>query len=411
MFHDAMTSPGPRILVLEGNEQQRQALAAVDPGAAVLVCPVPATPLWRQITDFRPDCLFLDADLPDDAGFKALAETRQDDELAPIRVVMLTEDESQDSRRRAFIAGADEVLRKPYTADQLLATVKAMTRFQVHFWGTRGTLPVPGPGSLRYGGNTSCISLDVGLDRHFVFDAGTGLRQYGQYLMERENGRFNGRIFISHPHWDHLNCLPFFTPIYMSGNQISLMGPPQGVRTLRNLIDGQMDGTYFPITADAFAADLTIEDLFEGDFRFDGVSVRTLRLRHPGNCLGFRVDHLGHSLAYITDNELGDLDPGDPYLVRLLEFLKDVDVLIHDTTYFDDEYPRKVNWGHSSISQVVRLADAANAGKLFLFHHDPEHGDDDIDRKLQLARQCAVELGSPVQCLIAAEGEVLEVGR
>jgi phosphoribosyl 1,2-cyclic phosphodiesterase len=406
-----MTSPVPRILVLEGNDRQRQALAAVEPGAAVLACSAPATLLRRQITDFRPDCLFLDGDLPDDAGFKALAELRQDDELAPVRVVMLTDDQSPEGRRRAFVAGADEVLRKPYTAEQLLDTVKGMNRFQVHFWGTRGTLPVPGPGSLRYGGNTSCISLDVGLDRHFVFDAGTGLRQYGQHLLAHENGRFNGRIFISHPHWDHLNCLPFFTPIYMGGNQISLMGPPQGVRTFRNLIDGQMDGTYFPITADAFAADLTIEDLFEGDFRFDGVSVRTLRLRHPGNCLGFRVDHLGHSLAYITDNELGDLDAGDPYLVRLLDFLKGVDVLIHDTTYFDDEYPRKVNWGHSSISQVVQLADAANAGKLFLFHHDPEHGDDQIDRKLQLARQCAAELGSSVRCLIAAEGEVHEVNR
>ena len=407
-----MTFPVPRILVLEGNEQQRQALALADPGStADLACLVPDLPLERQVIDFRPGCMFIDADLPDDAGFKALAELRQHAELAPIRVVMVTGDESPDSRRRAFVAGADEVLGKPYTFDQVVATVEGMSRFQVHFWGTRGTLPVPGTGSLRYGGNTSCISLDIGIDRHFVFDAGTGLRQYGQYLLERQNGQFNGRMFISHPHWDHLNCLPFFTPLYIGGNQISLMGPPQGVRTFRNLIDGQMDGTYFPITADAFAADLTIEDLFEGDFRFDGVSVRTLRLRHPGNCLGFRVDHFGHSLAYITDNELGELDAGDDYRIRLLDFLRDVDVLIHDSTYFDDEYPRKVNWGHSSISQVVRLADAANAGKLFLFHHDPEHGDDQIDRKLQLARQCAVELGSSVQCLIAAEGEVQEVGR
>lgn len=400
----AVTSP--RLLLIEGNDLQRDAVtsAASLEGAFILSPPL-RYPVLQLVSEARPDCLFLDGDLPDEAGYEALADIRSNRDLAKTRVVMVTADDSPAGRGRAYAGGADEVLRKPYTLHDLLAAESTVDRFQVNFWGVRGSLPVPGADSLKYGGNTSCISLDIGRDRHFVFDAGTGLRNYSRHLLERQGGRFKGRIFISHPHWDHLNCLPFFAPIYIPGNWISLMGPPQGNRSFRNLIDTLMDGVLFPITVEVFGADVTFTDLHEGEHRFDGVKVRTMSLRHPGYCLGFRIDHRGRSVAYITDNELGNIEAGDSYLQRLSGFLSGVDVLIHDATYFDDEYPRKVSWGHSSISQVVTLADAAKASTLFLFHHDPEHRDHEIDLKLDIATKLAAEMGSEVRCINAREGE------
>lgn len=402
----ALMDKTPRIVVLEGSRSQRERLdTAVSPVGLEVRIMAPEPSVLQQIRVAQPDYLFLDGDLPDGVPGQVLADLRMTPDLARIPVVWMTTAGLEDGRLRAHASGADEVLTKPCTLDQVLATVAAVGRFQLHFWGARGTLPLPGQQSLKYGGNTSCVSLDIGLDRHFVFDAGTGLRRYSQHLLDRQGGRFDGRIFISHPHWDHLNCLPFFAPFYVAGNRITLMGPPQGERSFRQLLDAQMDGVFFPITTATFAADLTVTDLSEGRFRYDGVAVSTYRLRHPGHCLAFRVEHGGHSMVYVTDNELGEFSFDDPYIEGLLAFLNGADVLIHDTTYFDDEYPRKANWGHSSVSQVVRLAGAANVHRLYLFHHDPEHGDVEIDRKLACAQEWVDRLGVPLECAIAVEGE------
>jgi phosphoribosyl 1,2-cyclic phosphodiesterase len=322
---------------------------------------------------------------------------------------LLTSDNSVKSRSKAFAAGADEVLAKPYDLDQILAVMDTIDRFHITFWGARGTLPLSGENSLRYGGNTSCLGLNIGRDRHFIFDAGTGLRKYSRHLLEKHGGKFNGRVFITHPHWDHLNCLPFFAPFFIPGNRISLMGPPQGERSFRDLIDGQMDGIYFPVTVDAFGADVTYGDMLDGQHQFDGVSLRAFHLSHPGYCLGYRIDHFGRSVAYITDNELGNIPPDSDFTERLAHFLEGVDMLIHDTAYFDHEYPTKINWGHSSVSPVVRLADAAKVKKLFLFHHDPEHGDKDLDLKLDKATALADEIGAEFECQNACEGDTWDV--
>ena len=395
-----------RIMLLEGTPSQRDSfMNAVALNDAAIDSPVISATLMQQVSDARPDCLFLDGDLPGAASFEALADIRRNRTLDQTRVVFMTADQSEQSRGRAYAGGADELLFKPYTLDEVLATEASMDRFRIRFWGTRGTLPVPGPRTLKYGGNTSCVSLDIGRDRHFILDAGTGLRQYSLELMEHQGGRFNGRFFISHPHWDHLNCIPFFAPFYIPGNQISIMGPPQADRSFRSLIDAQMDGVFFPITINEFGASVTIDDIQEGEFLFDGVRVTTLRLRHPGHCIAFRFDHCGRSMAYVTDNELGKMDADDPYIQKLLSFIAGVDVMIHDTTYFDDEYPNKINWGHSSISQVVRLAHMGGVGRLYLFHHDPEHDDQAIERKLAFAETLVGQLGSTLECAIAVEGQ------
>ena len=404
------TETKDRILLLEGDESQRQAIASESAkGLPSLFCPKPLAGLMEQVADAAARVIFLDEELPGDVAYELLSDIRANDRLERIRVVMLTSGNSEESRSKALAAGADEVLAKPYNLDQLMAVIDTIDRFHITFWGARGTLPLSGENSLRYGGNTSCLGLNIGRDRHFIFDAGTGLRKYSRHLLEKQGGKFNGRVFITHPHWDHLNCLPFFAPFFIPGNRISLMGPPQGERSFRDLIDGQMDGIYFPVTVDAFGADVTYGDMLDGQHWFDGVSLRAFHLSHPGYCLGYRIDHFGRSVAYITDNELGNIPPDSDFVERLAQFLQGVDVLIHDTAYFDHEYPAKINWGHSNVSSVVRLAHAAKVGKLFLFHHDPEHGDEDLDLKLDKATALADELGAEFECLNACEGDTWDV--
>lgn len=401
-----------RILLLEGDVLLREAIAGE---AAVclpnLFCPEPKSGLIEQVINLAPRILFLDQGLVGPDCMEFLARLRAQEKLGDLRVVLLTSDPSGDYRERALAAGFDELLTKPYGLEQLLDVAETIDRFQITFWGARGTLPLSGESSLRYGGNTSCLALHIGHDRHFIFDAGTGLKKYSRYLMGKQQGKFNGRVFITHPHWDHLNCLPFFSPFFIPGNRISLMGPPQGDRSFRNLIDGQMDGIYFPVTVSAFGAEVTYGDMLEGQHHFDGVSLRAFQLSHPGHCLGYRIDHFGRSVAYITDNELGNIPPESDFIDRLAQFLEGVDVLIHDTAYFDHEYPAKINWGHSSVSPVVRLAHAAKVGKLFLFHHDPEHGDNELDLKLDKAIALADELGAKFECLNACEGDSWDVLR
>lgn len=322
-----------------------------------------------------------------------------------VPVFFIINEDGAELRDEAFRLGADEVLTK----DQLIeATPKAEAlyrRFEIQFWGARGTLPVSGLQTLKYGGNTSSLGLRFGLDRQFVFDAGTGLRNFSNYLGRNAGNEFKGRILITHPHWDHLNCLPFFMPFYNPDSQIHLMGPPQGDLSFKAILDGQMNGVYFPIGTDCFRADVTYEDLMPGRYLLDGIAVSALQLDHPGTCLGYRVDFKGRSVAYITDNELGARDATDPYMEVLTAFLHEVDVLIHDCSYFDDEYPRRESWGHSSIGQVVQLAELSKVKQLFLFHHDPEHEDRDIDRKQVEAEAVMARLGSQFTCFTAKEGD------
>jgi phosphoribosyl 1,2-cyclic phosphodiesterase/CheY-like chemotaxis protein len=376
-------------------------------GFEVMDCPSGDDPLGR-VQASRPHFLLAGGDVPD---LSLAAAIRHQPELAATRILMLTADDSAEARARAFAAGADDCIRSHGAADELLRILAHADRFEATFWGIRGTIPVPGPGTLRYGGNTSCASLTIGHGRHFVFDAGTGLRVLSNRLRATVGGRFSGRLLISHPHWDHFNGLPFFDPLFLPDNHIVIHGPPQGERSLRDLIDHQLDGTFFPITRQKFLARVGVEDMAEGTYRLDGVQVAAMLLQHPGSCLAYRIDHRGHSFAYVPDNELGDCRPEEPYCQKLIQFLQGVDALVHDCTYFDDEYSQKVNWGHSTVSQAARLAHEAGARCLYLFHHDPDHDDAAIECKRDNAERLLAELGSSSRCRIAVEGESVRIDR
>jgi phosphoribosyl 1,2-cyclic phosphodiesterase len=271
---------------------------------------------------------------------------------------------------------------------------------------------VPGLATVRYGGNTPCISLEIAGEPLYIFDCGSGIRLLSEHLMNGKNQRLTGRIFISHTHWDHINTVAFFAPLYARGNEFEIYGPHQGDLTIERAVSAQMDGVYFPVTIREFAARLIFRDLREESLNFGPVRVDTMLLSHPGYCLGYRITVRGRKFCYITDNELYNPDDArhdERYVKRLAEFVSGADVLITDTTYRDHEYPSKVDWGHSSVSQVADLAARAQVKRLHLFHHDPDQTDADIDAKVRETREELARLGSKVVCDAPAETSSLSL--
>jgi phosphoribosyl 1,2-cyclic phosphodiesterase len=335
-------------------------------------------------------------------------------ELAGIKLVMMSTKTYPFERKRAVEMGAHGYFVKPLhpaafvqELERLVADTLTMT-----FWGVRGTLPVSRKDSIRYGGNTSCVSVAFPDGRLFVFDAGTGIKALSDALVAAKRPRIEGEILISHPHWDHINALPFFVPFYVQGHRFEICGPSHGNVTMRDLISAQMDGVYFPITVREFAASVTYRDLSEGDFEIGGIPVKTMLLTHPGNCLGYRLTCGKRSICYVTDNEMyvpGSECYSEEYAERLAEFARDADVLITDCTYTDEEYPRKAGWGHSSVSQVADLSARARVRNLYLFHHDPDHTDAVIDAKVGQVRERLTALGAATTVTAPTERAELEI--
>lgn len=244
---------------------------------------------------------------------------------------------------------------------------------KVKFWGVRGSIACPSPDHVVYGGNTSCISVttESGV---IIFDAGTGIRSLGGALMRQ--GVKEAHLFMTHTHWDHINGFPFFTPAYVPFFKLHihgarLEGTPKGIR---QVLSAQMEAPNFPVPL-AIMQGIASDDDFDVGTVFtpyDGVTVRTGRLRHPNGACGYRVEAGGTVMAYITDTEHL---PGQPD-ENVLALVDGVDLMIYDCTYTDDQFPTRIGWGHSTWQEAIRLARAAKVRRLAIFHHDPEHTDD-----------------------------------
>jgi phosphoribosyl 1,2-cyclic phosphodiesterase len=280
--------------------------------------------------------------------------------------------------------------------------------YTVTFWGTRGSIPTPGPATSRYGGNTPCVAVEGAGGQLVVLDAGTGIRALGLDLVEKQNGAVKVEILLSHAHWDHIQGLPHFKPFFAPGNTVRIWGTRQGTASLEAILRQQMDPAVFPVPLDALSATLTVQQVDTEEFSIGEFRVRTTKLRHPGTTLGFRLTPAkgGPSLAYVTDNELGS---GGNYEVSknwrhdFVAFLKGVDLLIHDAMYTPKELEQHHGWGHSTYEEAVTLAHDAGAKKLVLFHHEPEHDDKEMDDFLAAARKFAKSRGS-LEVVAAQEG-------
>jgi phosphoribosyl 1,2-cyclic phosphodiesterase len=317
-------------------------------------------------------------------------------------------------QKRSFSFGAHGYIRKPIDAKTFSEQVSRILddHVEIRFWGVRGTLPASGEHTLKYGGNTSCISLEFPRQQLFVFDGGSGIKALGDWLISQKRQNIHAKILISHPHWDHINAIPFFAPLYRQGNEFEILGSNQGDSTMRELISAQMDGVYFPITLAAFAARVYFHDLDEENIILNDIEVKTMLLSHPGKCLGYRVNYNGRSICYITDNEmfLEDSEFYSPhYEKKLQDFCRNADALITDSTYSDFEYESKVGWGHSCISKVVNLAHNANVKSLYLFHHDPDQTDSDIDAKLEYATSLLSNFNSKTAVIAPCEGQCISI--
>lgn len=243
-----------------------------------------------------------------------------------------------------------------------------MTTFKVRFWGVRGSIAAPGPATAEVGGNTSCVEVRIG-EQLFVLDAGTGLRGLGDELMQR--GETRAELLLSHLHWDHIQGLPFFVPLYVPGTELTLHGPSFGDGGLQGALRRQMSSPGFPVELTDVAARLSLNELaHRSRTRRGDVTISAAKLNHPGGVLGYRLDYAGRSVVYATDTE--HFECIDPVLAELA---RGADVLIYDAQYTPQEYPGKAGWGHSTFEAAAKLAQHADVKRLCLFHHDPRRND------------------------------------
>ncbi len=257
----------------------------------------------------------------------------------------------------------------------------------VRFWGVRGSIPCPGPNTVKYGGNTSCIELIIKeLNHRVIIDAGSGIRELGNYLLKENftNKKDSIKIFLTHTHWDHIMGFPFFAPMYMADSNIKIFGPRASENnSLEEIVGGQWTYNYFPILHKDLAAKVEYIELEEGIYDLeDGLLLKTQLLSHPIACLGYRFEFRNRSFCTIYDTE--------PFnnINQIIEFAKNVDLLVHDAQYTKDEYDStKAGWGHSYIEYALDIAKKANVKKLAFFHHDPDRTDEELD-KLSIKYNC-----------------------
>ena len=292
---------------------------------------------------------------------------------------------------------------------------------RVRFWGTRGSLATPGPGTLHFGGNTSCVELNTNGGQRFILDCGTGARLLGDDWMARGR-RGSATILLSHTHWDHIQGFPFFAPLFAAGNHFTVCAPSGGGRSLDKVLAGQMEFTYFPVDLAQLPASIAYRELSEGAYEMDGVRVLAQYLNHPALTLGYRIETDGASVVYLCDHEQfsetlwrSDAEPGRLESIlhtgdrRHAAFMADADLVIHDAQYTPEEYPAKKNWGHSGFEYVVELASAAGARQLALTHHDPMHDDAFLSGVEERARALARRRGRQLDVFCAAEGDEIGV--
>ena len=292
--------------------------------------------------------------------------------------------------------------------------------FRLRFWGTRGSIPTPGPATVRYGGNTPSIEVRTPTGSLVVLDAGTGIRELGRALIARANGSpITGDIYLTHAHWDHIQGIPFFAPAFQPGNRFTIWGAKSLAASIRRVVRDQMSPVVFPVAFEELAATFEFRELTDERHASDGFDVRAFPVRHPGGALGYRFAGRGSdgqestsAFVYISDNELRATDASatsERWRAKLVEFIRGSRVLIHDATYTEDEYEAHRGWGHSTYGDAVALALESGVETLVLFHHSPDRSDDDVDARLAECRAASARSGRTLRVIAAAEGLELEI--
>ncbi|MFN1834828.1 MBL fold metallo-hydrolase [Balneola sp. MJW-20] len=247
----------------------------------------------------------------------------------------------------------------------------------IKFWGVRGSTPCANIENMHFGGNTTCVQISIpGQDEMLVIDCGTGLRNLGNAI-EEENGNLNGSIYITHPHWDHLQGFPFFKPLYCKGNEFNVYIPPQGDAGCKDILQGHMSNTFFPVSIDMLEAKMDCTTFEKGMMHFDAYDVEYMWANHTIDTAIFKFHIGGKAIIFAPDNELpvAKSDYAVSFLKEFRSFIHGADVLIHDAQFNMEQYEQRVGWGHSAWEVIVDIAREEKVSHLYLTHHDPDSTD------------------------------------
>lgn len=270
----------------------------------------------------------------------------------------------------------------------------------IKFWGTRGSIPVPGSATVKYGGNTSCLEVELENSGSLILDAGTGIRKLGNRLLKEKRLQTVDLLF-THSHWDHIQGFPFFMPIYHQGIKIRIYSPRPFLDYLQKMLVKQMELGFFPLDFKDLDARLEFRELKPGPASIADAELSFLPCNHPGGAAAYKIIHNGKLMVFMTDNELSSPHPHTSW-PEFTAFCRGADLLIHDAQYTSEELERNRTWGHSSHPEAVKLAREAQVKHLVLFHHDPERNDEQIEKILAECREI-IEPG-PLICTAAQEG-------
>ena len=385
----------------------------------------------------RPEVVLCDLLMAPCNGFQVCQALRRFEPLAHTKIIITSGHDFESDRQAARVAGADDYLTKPITSEKLLGLLSRVEprsgpgapeaavageaevmSLRVKFWGVRGSIPTPGPTTLEYGGNTSCVEIRAGRQL-VILDAGTGLRLLGRALLnEFGEQSLDLTLLLTHTHWDHIQGLPFFMPVYKPQNRLRILGYEGARLGLDSVLSSQMESPFFPIGLRELPANVRIEELKELQFTVGPIQVQACFAYHPGICVGYRLSAAGRSIAFFPDNELRHAAPGSMPAAaefaqtenqKLSEFIRGVDILIMDTQYDSQEYRQHVGWGHGCVDDVVALALEAGVKQLFLFHHDPDHDDARITQMAADARKLVAARHGALKVDAAREGLAVEL--
>lgn len=387
-----------------------------------------------KVPSFRPDIILLDIMMPGIHGFDVLKQLKSDPSTATINVIICSAKDYKPERDLAIQQGASGYLAKPFTKEELLGALnqfasqpqqtesrpaapqqKSEERYNlavsstkpfIHFWGTRGSIPVSGSSFVRHGGNTPCLEINDG-NTTIIIDAGTGIRELGLKLMKEPARPLH--LFIGHTHWDHIQGFPFFTPAYRPGTSLRVYGASGFGKDLKSIFSGQLDADYFPVQLEDFPSSIEFKQLTDNPVVIGKTKIHWEYVHHPGAAVGFKFNLGKKTIVYITDNEflkgyLGAPDVGlidKEMLARyssLIEFIRDADVLISESQYTNAEYPQKIGWGHTMLSNGCLLCKLGNVRRWIVTHHDPMHTDEFLSEKLLQTHQIldSIEYNIPV---------------
>ena len=294
---------------------------------------------------------------------------------------------------------------------------------KIRFWGVRGSIPSPGPRTVRYGGNTTCIEVEIDEGQTIILDAGSGIHPLAQSLLKKLP--LSCSILLTHTHWDHIQGLPFFIPIFIPGNNIRIYGAfdPVLQRDIRDVLSRQMEYCYFPVREAELKADMQYSSLSEGQtLEIGSARVTNIIMNHTVINFGYRIDCHGKSVFFTGDNEslYNIYRPGDDYYEEyerlisqknalLADFIRGVDVLIADSAYTEQEYQAKKGWGHGTYDRCLALAREAGAKALYFTHHEPQRSDDELDKIQDGIKEQLVNSPADPPCFMAYEGLEIEV--